>query len=224
MNIVFHLLNAAALAAAIDFSVIFPTSSPPASSEPEPSICAAENYTNYLIGPRPTGTLSSAMASYTSQLFKTCTLPLEEWLDCPFPESSRLCGFSTAGPSEVMSAYSGFGSLASSWWLTHSLAAEQIASSCPSRWYDEMDLIPFAAVKLKETISFAECFIREVTTAPSDGVSKVASTPSTAPKTSAAPAAKETGATESLAARWRQDKLITFATATTATWMLFWGK
>ncbi|EFY86354.1 hypothetical protein MAC_07575 [Metarhizium acridum CQMa 102] len=133
MNIFFHLLNAAALAAAIDFSVIFPTSSPPASSEPEPSICAAENYTNYLIGPRPTGTLSSAMASYTSQLFKTCTLPLEEWLDCPFPESSRLCGFSTAGPSEVMSAYSGFGSLASSWWLTHSLAAEQIASSCPSR-------------------------------------------------------------------------------------------
>ncbi|KFG84781.1 hypothetical protein MANI_010158 [Metarhizium anisopliae] len=225
MNICLYLLNAAALAAAINHSVFLPKSSPTTNAEPEPLFCAAVNYTNYLVGPRPTGALAVAMGSHTDELFQTCTLPLEDWFDCTFPESSRLCGFSTVGPSEVMSAYSDFGSLASSWWIDHSLVAEQLASSCPFRWYHEMMFIPFASYKLEETISFAECFIREVATASSDGVSMVASTPpSTAPKTSAASPAKETGATESLAARWRQDKLISFATATVATWTLFWGK
>lgn len=222
MNIVLYLLNAAALAAAINHSVFFPKSSPTAIAKPEPLFCAAANYTNYVVGPRPTGTLAVAMASHTSELFQTCTLPLEDWFDCTFPESSRLCAFSTVGPSEVMSAYSDFGSLALSWWTAHSLVAEQLASSCHFRWYHEMKFIPFASYKLEETISFAECFIPEVATASSEGVSIVASTPpSTAPKTSAASAAKETGATESLAVRWSQDKLISFAIATVATWMMF---
>ena len=159
MNIVLYLLNAAALAAAINHSVFFPKSSPTAIAKPEPLFCAAANYTNYVVGPRPTGTLAVAMASHTSELFQTCTLPLEDWFDCTFPESSRLCAFSTVGPSEVMSAYSDFGSLALSWWTAHSLVAEQLASSCHFRWYHEMKFIPFASYKLEETISFAECFI-----------------------------------------------------------------
>lgn len=71
MNIGLYLLNAAALAAAINHSVFFPKSSPTAIAKPEPLFCAAANYTNYVVGPRPTGTLAVAMASHTSELFQT---------------------------------------------------------------------------------------------------------------------------------------------------------
>ncbi|TWU72500.1 hypothetical protein ED733_002070 [Metarhizium rileyi] len=221
MSIVFYLLNIAALAAATEPSVIFPTSSAPESSESEPWICASDNYINHLIGPRPTGTLSLAMESYTAELFGACTLPLEEWADCPAPDSSQLCGFSTAGPSEVLSAYSDFGSSVSSWWFGLSSAAEQITSSCPLRWSDEPDLREYVAYELEETLIFADCFIQDIMTASSDRVSMETSTPpSTAPKSSAATSAKETGATESLAARWGQDRLISCTAAVMATWML----
>ncbi|KHO00988.1 uncharacterized protein MAM_01766 [Metarhizium album ARSEF 1941] len=215
-----HLVYGAAVATALDLAVIFPTTSPSVSAEPPE--CLMENYTEYLVGPKPTGTLSDAMASYTAELFKTCTLSPEEWLSCPFPESSRVCAFSSAGPSEVMSAYSDFGSSASSWWFARSFMAEQVAFSCPSRWYKEMRLIPFAAIKLNETISFAKCFIKDVTTVASESRPTATSmAPSTAPKAGTPSAARETGASsESWAARGEGCNLGLFAVAAMATLML----
>ncbi|KAL7629537.1 hypothetical protein AAE478_001058 [Parahypoxylon ruwenzoriense] len=124
----------------------------------DPWQCATENLTQYFDVPKPTGSLLTALDSYASELFKTCTAAGAAAQSCPFPEQSLWCSFGTAAPSTVLADYSSYGSVASSWWSARSSAAVFLAQDCASSWWKVMTNTPNGQVWLNETIIFAGCY------------------------------------------------------------------
>ena len=103
----------------------------------DPPRCSTKNISQYFAPPQPAETLLTPLFySYYQSLFQTCTSTGPERLKCPFPEQSRWCDFSTAGPSDLLSAYTSYGSLASSWWSVHSSSALELAKECENLWYN----------------------------------------------------------------------------------------
>lgn len=112
-----------------------------------------DNVTQYIVAPRPTGSVLSAIDSYGDELIKTCDTGTA-LLSCPYPDQKKWCGLSTAAPA----AYSSYGSMAASWWSAHSSAAVSAAGYCPNNWYRVMWETPGAATWLNLTMMFAECY------------------------------------------------------------------
>jgi hypothetical protein len=128
----------------------------------DPWQCATENLTQYFDVPKPTGSMLTALLSYADKLYESCTLtelPTGTVLpQCPFPEQSRWCAFTTAAPKSVLSDYSAYGSAANSWWSAHSSNAVSVAQRCPNSWYQVMRMTPNGEIWLNDTIAFAGCY------------------------------------------------------------------
>ncbi|POR33441.1 Uncharacterized protein TPAR_06378 [Tolypocladium paradoxum] len=216
MKAIVSLLQAAAVVAGIEVSHLFPTASP---TKNDPWYCATENITSYFDVPKPTAALKTALDSYGAELYKACTLPLEERLDCPYPAYSSWCGFATAAAPEVTAYYSSYASEASSWWFRRSSTAQEIASVCPNRWRSAMEGLPFGGVWLNQTIAFARCY-DEAHPNPNPEPSTTEVSPLTSTMSSASSGARETRAAESGTARRRGDgsiEMIVAAAAAAAT-------
>ncbi len=130
----------------------------------DPWQCATTNLTKYFDVPKPTGSLSTALESFNSELRKTCLAAGTPLLYCPFPAQSSWCGFTTAAPSEVLPDYSSFGSRVSSWWSQHSSEAVSLAKKCPVGWSNAMFAGGHGETWLNTTIAFAECYAEAHTT------------------------------------------------------------
>ncbi|KAG9229566.1 hypothetical protein BJ875DRAFT_474531 [Amylocarpus encephaloides] len=127
----------------------------------DPWQCITENITQFVDVPKPTGSLLSALQSYGDKLIETCT-PTETVITapplCPFPAKSLWCGFTTAAPSAVLSAYTSYGSSASSWWAAKSSAAASVSKSCPVTWERVFAETPGGEAYWNNTLVFAECY------------------------------------------------------------------
>lgn len=120
--------------------------------------CATHDYSKLLDLPRPTGSLEDALQSYNKDVFgELCTATGIDRLDCPPAGYPEVCGFDTAAPNDVLSAYSSHASSASSWWAAHSSSALSIASECPHYWYEAARETFLAAPWLNQTIAYAQC-------------------------------------------------------------------
>jgi len=133
-------------------------STPPSTETTDPWRCATENITQYFDVPTPTGALQTAMVSYGSELLQTCSSTGTDRLTCAFPDSTLWCAFSTVAPSNVLTAYSAYASLASSWWSNHSSAAFSLAENCPIGWYKAASNSLVGFLLLNETIIFSGCY------------------------------------------------------------------
>ncbi|KAL7936767.1 hypothetical protein V8C35DRAFT_296410 [Trichoderma chlorosporum] len=152
------LLQASGSLAAVQ-DTILPSKPPTITSEPWQ--CSTEMLPQYFDVPKPTGALLTAIMSYGDELQKGCK-PTETDIyglpQCPFPASSLWCRFSSAAPSSLLSSYSSYGSVASSWWSAHSSAAVSLAQSCPIGWYKAMGDMPGGPGWLNSTLVFAGCY------------------------------------------------------------------
>jgi hypothetical protein len=142
------------------YSSLMPTV-PPSITE-DPWDCATENITKFFDLPKPTGNLLDALLSYGDKLNENCTITVPATgtilPTCPFPPQSELCAFATSAASELLPAYSSYGSAASSWWSAHSSGALSMAKYCPNRWYGMMRDTLDADVWLNDTIAFGNCY------------------------------------------------------------------
>jgi hypothetical protein len=127
-------------------------------STTDPWQCATENYPKYFQVPKPTGDLDKALVSYGSELLKSCTLTGIDRTACPFPEKTRWCAFATAAPYAVLTAYSSYGSEASSFWSAQSSKVVSLARECPERWYRALYMNLNNPIWLNNTIAHAECY------------------------------------------------------------------
>jgi hypothetical protein len=135
--------------------------------------CATKDIRAYFEPPMPTGDLFSAILDYGDKI-QTCTLSGAEVFNCPYPEKSLWCSFSTAAPTTLLDEYIAYGSTASSWWEARSSAAISIARECPHSWWAAGNRLVAGANRLNFTIIQAECYAEAQTTSLSAG-----STPST---------------------------------------------
>lgn len=138
------------------FDTIFPSTRPTVTTEPWQ--CATESVSQYFRPPMPTGTLQSALDSYGEELWKACTFTGIEYLECPSPDQSRWCAFTTAAPESVLADYSAYGSEVESWWAERSESVFTLASMCPIRWYNAMHGTPGGKWALNDTIAHAGCY------------------------------------------------------------------
>lgn len=136
---------------------VLPTA-PPTDAPEDPWQCATEDISQHFDVPKPTGAVSSALASHGRQLrSEVCTLTGADELDCPFPDKARWCAITTALPASLAPAYLAYGSVASSWWAAHSAEAVVLAQDCPVGWYAAMMMTPNGPNWLNSTIIMAEC-------------------------------------------------------------------
>jgi hypothetical protein len=155
----------------------------------DPWQCATENLTQYFDVPKPTGSMLTALLSFADKLYDSCTiteLPTGTVLpQCPFPEQSSWCAFSTVAPKTVLSDYSSYGSAANLWWSAHSSKAVSVAQRCPNSWYKVMRETPNGEIWLNDTIAFAGCYaeahpitssLHTTTTSPTTGAGGVTKT------------------------------------------------
>lgn len=123
--------------------------------------CTTEVLSQYFDVPKPTGALLSAIQEYGDVLQKDCK-PTETNVfglsQYPSPATSLWCRFSTIAPSSLLSRYSSYGSVASSWWSAHSLAAVSLARSCPIGWYKAKVDTPGGAGWFNFTLVSAGCY------------------------------------------------------------------
>lgn len=131
-------------------SILLPTAKP--TVKEDYWMCATKNYSSFFNPPLPTGTLLSAIMSYSDKLLESCTEPI-----CPYPEASEWCVFATAAPTAVLPAYSSHASIASLWWEDLSSSAIELAEICPHYWYDALTDDPSSAAWLNNTIIMGEC-------------------------------------------------------------------
>lgn len=132
-------------------------SEPPMITTEDHWSCATKDITSYFLPPLPTGALSAARLSYGRGV-QTCTYTGAEAFNCPFPDKSLWCGFSTAATSTLSDEYIAYGSTASSWWAARSSAAVSLALACPHSWWQARDRVTFGAEDLNLTIIEAECY------------------------------------------------------------------
>jgi hypothetical protein len=182
MRITFLLLKATLIIAEVlpIHMTLLPRAEPTITKDPWQ--CATENLTQYFDVPKPTGSLLTALLSYADKLYESCTiteLPTGTVLpQCPFPEQSSWCAFTTAAPKSVLSEYSSYGSAANLWWSAHSSKAISVAHICPNSWYKVIRETPNGEIWLNDTIAFAGCYakahpitasLRTTTTPPTTG-------------------------------------------------------
>ncbi|KAF2162372.1 hypothetical protein M409DRAFT_58466 [Zasmidium cellare ATCC 36951] len=149
--------------------LLLPTASP-ITTESDPYQCATEYLPEYFETsqpPQPTGALSSALLSWGHHLNseEPCTFTGTKRLICPFPAPSRWCAFTTAAPTNMLPAWSSYGSSASSWWDEHSSSAVSLAQLCPSGWYNAMWRTPGGRTELNRTLIMSQCYEEALTTA-----------------------------------------------------------
>ena len=137
-------------------SLLGPAASPTISSDFW--ACATENIDQYFEYPQPTGAVNSALLDYGDELLNRCTLTGFERLDCPFPEHSLWCGFTSVAPSTILSDYSAYGSQASEWLARHSASAVRVAEECPYTWWRFASDPLGAGRMLNFTIAMAHCY------------------------------------------------------------------
>ncbi|RDL36322.1 uncharacterized protein BP5553_05674 [Venustampulla echinocandica] len=150
-------LNAASSSTNTELAILMPTA-PPTTTTRDPWECATENITNYFDVPTATGALDTALISYGRSLFQTCTLTGLDRTACRNPDSSAWCAFDTVAPSTLLSAYSSYASLASSWWSNHKSGALSLASNCPQNWYRTGSQNLFGFGSLNDTINVVGCY------------------------------------------------------------------
>lgn len=129
------ILQATAAVASI-FDTILPTERPTETKDDWE--CTTSPLEEYFNPPTPTGKLLTALLSYGDVLQKGCKSTLTDALGhptCTFPAQSRWCSVTNALPTTLLSEYSSYGSVASSWWAAHSSAAVEDALDCPSEWF-----------------------------------------------------------------------------------------
>ncbi len=121
------------------------TEAPPAPIVSEdPWQCVTENITQYFDPPQPSANVLDAINSYGDVLACTVTDP-KSW-----------CGFTTAAPSSILTAYSTWVSEAVSFWTGKSSTMAVLATSCPAAWGN------FAAVHtawVSLASAHAECYL-----------------------------------------------------------------
>ncbi|PVH83225.1 hypothetical protein DL98DRAFT_585934 [Cadophora sp. DSE1049] len=154
--------SVAVVAASPDMLIThMPRAEPTSTIEPDPWQCVTENITQYVDVPKPTGSLLTALDSFGDKLIETCT-PTETAFtalpSCPFPEKSLWCGFTTFVPTSLMSAYSSYGSSASSWLSAKSSAMASVTQQCPSGWSKMLMETPGSEAWLNLNIAFAGCY------------------------------------------------------------------
>lgn len=152
-------------------STLWPTRDPSATRlATDPFYCSTRPISSYLSPPEPTGALESAIYSFQTQLYTTCTLRGPQRLNCPFPAHSRWCAFGqptsvlnapSPVPTAVLPLYSSYASLASSWWSVNSASAVELARDCKNLWADA-GVLGYAA--LNRTIALAGCYEEAVRT------------------------------------------------------------
>lgn len=151
-------LHAGAASASL-LDTILPNKPPTITSEAWQ--CTTEMLPQYFDPPKPTGALLTAIYSYGDEIQKGCK-PTETDIygipECTFPPSSVWCRFSTAVPSSLVSSYSAYGSVASSWWSARSSTAVELARNCPIGWYQAMHDMPGGPGWLNTTLVFAGCY------------------------------------------------------------------
>ncbi|CAN8098947.1 unnamed protein product [Discula destructiva] len=123
----------------------------------DPWWCAASSLAPYMDAPKPTGALSSATLSFNRKIYDSCTLVGVEKHRFPFSDHPSWCGITTGMPSSLLTEYSSYGSVVSTWWASNSAPAVSAADECPNKWFDTMNVFPFGAQMLNMTIAFAGC-------------------------------------------------------------------
>ncbi|KAF5244278.1 hypothetical protein FANTH_7788 [Fusarium anthophilum] len=146
------------VAAASIFDTILPTTKGTITSDPWQ--CATHTFESFFDVPKPTGALLDAILDHGDAIQKGCKSTLTDAMGksvCAFPPQSDWCAFTKSAPSSLLTAYSSYGSLASSWWAEHSSEAVEYAEYCPNGWFSAMTSLPYGAVWLNDTIAFAGC-------------------------------------------------------------------
>ncbi|RGP66168.1 hypothetical protein FSPOR_6788 [Fusarium sporotrichioides] len=141
------------------FDTILPTTK--ASITSDPWQCATHTFESFFDVPKPTGALLNAILDHGDAIQKDCKPTLTDAMGmpaCTFPPQSDWCAFSKTVPSNLQTAYSSYGSVASSFWAKHSSEAVEYAEHCPNRWFRAMTSLPYGAVWLNDTIAFAGCY------------------------------------------------------------------
>ncbi|KAF5542205.1 hypothetical protein FPHYL_11596 [Fusarium phyllophilum] len=147
------------VAAASIFETILPTTRGTITSDPWQ--CATHTFESFFDVPKPTGALLDAVLDHGDAIQKGCKSTLKDAVGmsvCTFPPQSDWCAFTKSAPSSLLTAYSSYGSSASSWWAEHSSEAVQYAEYCPNRWFKAMTSLPYGPVWLNDTIAFAGCY------------------------------------------------------------------
>ncbi|KAI1334954.1 hypothetical protein F5Y15DRAFT_263269 [Xylariaceae sp. FL0016] len=135
-----------------------PRAEPTSTMSSDPWQCVTENITQYFNVPSPTGALYDAIISYGDKLLEPClaTATGLDALSCSVSQTSAWCGFSTAAPSSIITAYESYGSAAASFWQANSRTISVIASECPAGWsrpgFSEH-------AWLNQTIAHAACYM-----------------------------------------------------------------
>ncbi|RGP63226.1 hypothetical protein FLONG3_9982 [Fusarium longipes] len=141
------------------FDTILPTTKGTITSDPWQ--CATHTFESFFDVPKPTGALLDAILDYGDTLLDGCKATLTDAMGmpvCTFPPQSDWCAFSKSAPSSLLTAYSAYGSSASSFWVEHSSEAVKYAGYCPNGWFKAMTSLPYGAVWLNDTIAFAGCY------------------------------------------------------------------
>jgi hypothetical protein len=137
-------------------NILLPSGTPTITRDPWE--CATESLMQYFAVPQPTGDLRKALLSYGNSLLATCTATGTARAECPLPDKTKWCGFSTAAPSTLLPEYSRFGSNASSWMAVHTSTALELATVCPVGWYRAMWDTPAGKDWFNSTLNFANCY------------------------------------------------------------------
>ncbi|KAG8670659.1 hypothetical protein FPOAC2_07490 [Fusarium poae] len=140
------------------FDTILPTTQGTITSDPWR--CYTHTFESFFDVPKPTGALFDALVDHGDEMQKGCKSTLTDAMGmrvCTFPPHSELCDFTKFAPSSLLTEYSSYGSIASSWWAEHSSEAVEYAEYCPNRWFRAMTSLPHGAVWLNDTIAFAGC-------------------------------------------------------------------
>ncbi|KAF5593979.1 hypothetical protein FPANT_5014 [Fusarium pseudoanthophilum] len=154
------LLQASGVAASI-FDTLFPSEKPSVTRDPRE--CLFSDFEPYWSAVTPTGKLSTALVSYGDALQKDCKWTSFDVVGvptCPYPALSDWCSFSDAVPATLLPEWSSYGSSASSWWEQHKKDIVSDAHMCPKRWFNQMVGIPYAYLRLNNTITFGACYAR----------------------------------------------------------------
>ncbi|KAM0491922.1 hypothetical protein ACHAP8_010295 [Fusarium lateritium] len=141
------------------FDTILPTTKGTITSDPWQ--CATQTFESFFDVPKPTGALLDALMDHGDAIQKGCKSTLTDAMGmpaCTAPPQSDWCAFTESAPSSLLTAYSSYGSIASSWWAEHSSEAMEYAEYCPNRWFRAMTSLPFGAIWLNDTIAFAGCY------------------------------------------------------------------
>ncbi|KAI1800390.1 hypothetical protein F4811DRAFT_33712 [Daldinia bambusicola] len=173
------------------------TTTATSTQRPDPWQCATQNLTQFFDVPKPTGALLKALDSYGDELVKPClaTATGLDVLSCSVTNTSQWCGFATAAPTSVRTAYSSYGKSVASWWSAKSSAAVSLSAECPNSWEH---FGPIDQAWFNQTVAHAKCYDKAH---PSSTKTTSTSGPTAKPGTGATTSGPKPTSTKSSAAR-----------------------